>query len=341
MKTKCPLPKGFSGTRRVFGILVGLLVLALAAAPGAGAAPFAYVSNFSSNTVSVVDGTTVLATIPVGPQPFGVAVNRAGAKGYGANSNMSGVDVPSVSVIDTASLREITRITGQITGQPNGVAVSDDDTTVCVNDGQNGALFVIDAATNQVVSTLNPGVTLGALAVANGSVYVLDTFFGLVINVSNPSVPGMFVSGMVLGIAANADGSRLYVVDGNDTTFDLEVTVVDTTTNPMNIVGGQPVQISGFGINMGSDAGLKPAAIAMSSLGVVYASVMAENSVVVLNAATNRIAQTITGINKPFGVSVDPTGQNVYVTSVPNIVNGTATLIDGTTNTVVQPLVTV
>jgi len=45
MKTKCPLPKGFSGTRRVSGMLSIFVALSLIAASAAIAAPFAYISN--------------------------------------------------------------------------------------------------------------------------------------------------------------------------------------------------------------------------------------------------------------------------------------------------------
>src|SRR2546427_133445 len=57
MKTKRPLPKRFSGTIRVSGILVGVIAVLLSAASVAMAAPFAYVSSFSQDRVTVVDGT--------------------------------------------------------------------------------------------------------------------------------------------------------------------------------------------------------------------------------------------------------------------------------------------
>src|SRR6266446_6123800 len=89
METKCPLPKRFSGTRRVSGILIGLLALALMTASGAGAAPFAYITNRNSDNVTVLDGTTVITPplavgtppgIGVGPQPAGAPVNPAGTR---------------------------------------------------------------------------------------------------------------------------------------------------------------------------------------------------------------------------------------------------------------------
>ena len=343
MTTKCPLPKGFSGTKRVFGILVGLLMLALMAAPGAGAAPFAYVSNMTSGTVTVLDGTTVLATVPVGPQPVGVAVNPAGTRVYVANSNVSDAGVPSVSVIDTASLTE-TKITAGIVDQPSGVAVSADGRFVYVTTN-NGWLHVIETATNTVLAATKTGEQLGAIVAAGGSVYAVDVFFGTVINVTNPTVPPFFVSTMVSGIAANTDGSRLYVSNGNDFDRNLEITVIDTTKNPMQLVdpttlvgGLNPVQIG----TADNDSGLNPAGITVSASGFVYAAITAEHSVEVRNAATMAFVMTI-GLpvaTAPLGISVDPSGPSVYVVSVPrpNTTNGFATLIDGTTNTVVQAI---
>jgi uncharacterized repeat protein (TIGR02543 family) len=342
MNTKCPLPKGFSGTRRVFGILVGLLVLALMAAPGAGAAPFAYVSNFSSNTVTVIDGTTVLATVPVGEQPAGVAVNPAETRVYVANSNFFQNGVPSVSVINTADF-SVTTITANISGQPSSVAVSPDNAIVYVTDTQNGSVFVIDAATNTVVTTLSPPPgeprQLAAAVVAGGSVYATNMATGEVVNVTNGTMLPVFVSFNMMGIAANSDGSRLFVSNGNDTTDDLEVTVIDTTTNPMSIVLGTPVRIS----QPGTDAGTQPAGIAVSA-GFVYAPILLENALAVLNAADNTIVKTVRPspgnmpFNQPFGVAADPTGTRVYVG---NPGNRTATVLDGATNTVLLSTIAV
>ena len=83
-------------------LLVILLALVMALLlPGfAGAAPFAYISNQYSNSVSVIDtaNNTVVATVPVGNGPLGVAVNPAGTRAYVANAYSN-----TVSVIDTAS----------------------------------------------------------------------------------------------------------------------------------------------------------------------------------------------------------------------------------------------
>ena len=54
----------------------------------AHAAPFAYIANNNADTVSVIDTATnsVVATIPVGTEPKGAAVNLAGTKVYVVNN---------------------------------------------------------------------------------------------------------------------------------------------------------------------------------------------------------------------------------------------------------------
>src|SRR5258706_4787745 len=76
------------------------LTLACLLGPASTRAQNAYITNQSSNTVSVMDtGTdTVIATIPVGVTPFGVAVSPDGSKVYVANISSN-----TVSVIDTAT----------------------------------------------------------------------------------------------------------------------------------------------------------------------------------------------------------------------------------------------
>ncbi|MFD4620355.1 YncE family protein, partial [Streptomyces sp. NPDC058475] len=85
--------------------MTGLTVLAGMVVPLAAATPaaaqdntFAYVTNDSSGTVSVIDTATntVTATIPVGTAPQGVALTPDGTRVYVTNSGSD-----TVSVIDT------------------------------------------------------------------------------------------------------------------------------------------------------------------------------------------------------------------------------------------------
>ncbi|MBM3983936.1 MAG: PqqD family peptide modification chaperone, partial [Planctomycetes bacterium] len=82
-------------------------------------APRAYVANGTSGNVSVIDtaSNTVTATITVGSNPYGVAVNPAGTRAYITNYGSG-----NVSVIDTASNTVTATIT--VGSTPYGVAVN-------------------------------------------------------------------------------------------------------------------------------------------------------------------------------------------------------------------------
>jgi YVTN family beta-propeller protein len=73
----------------------------------AHAAPFAYITNRNSNNISLIDAATntVVATVAVGTNPLGVAVNLAGTRAYVANFS-----IDNVSVIDTATNTAVTTV---------------------------------------------------------------------------------------------------------------------------------------------------------------------------------------------------------------------------------------
>ena len=66
-----------------------LLAFVVVGARVAAAEPFAYVTNLSSGTVSVLDTATdtVTATITVGSGPYGVALDAAGGRLYVTNNH--------------------------------------------------------------------------------------------------------------------------------------------------------------------------------------------------------------------------------------------------------------
>ena len=114
------------GFMALFAIVLAM-GLALAASP-AEAAPFAYVANNGSKTVSVIDTATnkVVATVPVGSFPFGVAVTPDGTHVYVTNSDST------VSVIKTATNTVVKTISVGSLSLTGGVAVTPDGTKVYV-----------------------------------------------------------------------------------------------------------------------------------------------------------------------------------------------------------------
>jgi YVTN family beta-propeller protein len=128
---------------------VGVIPYAVAVNP---AGTRVYVTNQSSNTVSVIDAATntVTATVAVGATPQGIAFNPSGTRAYVTNFSTQ-----DVSVIDTA-INTVTA-TVAVGARPLGVAVNPTGTRVYVANRFSNNVSVIDAATNAVSATVGIG----------------------------------------------------------------------------------------------------------------------------------------------------------------------------------------
>ncbi|HEY9001013.1 MAG TPA: beta-propeller fold lactonase family protein [Mucilaginibacter sp.] len=175
------------------------------------ASSFAYVANYGSNNVSVVNTVdkNVIATIPVGAGPYGVSVNTSGTLVYVTNQTDN-----SVSVINTTS--NTVTATIPIGLKPDGVVVSPDSKRAYVANYGSNTVSVIDATTNNVLTTIPVGVgPLGITESPDGShVYVTNVTASTmsVISTSTNSVITTVPCGWLPeGITVNADGSLIYV----------------------------------------------------------------------------------------------------------------------------------
>src|ERR1035437_7729856 len=114
-------------------LLFGLTALALPAK----AQPRAYVADSCSDTVSAIDTATntVIATIPVGVNPYELAMTQDGARVYVTN-----VYDTTVSVIDTATNTIIATIPTDA-GDLKGLAVTPDGRHVYVVDDSSRSVF--------------------------------------------------------------------------------------------------------------------------------------------------------------------------------------------------------
>jgi YVTN family beta-propeller protein len=74
---------GWAKRYGLVGPLGACVLLGLEMAPAQGA-DLAYIANEGSDNVSVIDtaAQSVIATVPVGSEPFGVAVNPVGTRVY-------------------------------------------------------------------------------------------------------------------------------------------------------------------------------------------------------------------------------------------------------------------
>src|SRR5882724_3209037 len=348
MKTKRPLPKRFSGTMRVSGILVGLIAVLLSAASIAMAAPFAYVSSFGQDSVTVVDGATGSVVKPltrqdgIGAMPYGVAVNRVGTRAYVANfgdGTVSIIDMTTNTVIGTPTVCESPAC------MPTGVAVNDAGTRVYVANG-DGTITVIDATSNSVLMPplAHTGGALAGIVVVGSKLFVADFGRGsvLAVDVNNGTFTSLRPNGNVFapvfGIAANPSGSLVYVPYGklnSNQEFDLNVAVIDP--NGPTMIVSVPVGERDSNGESPWNSGNSPAGIAVSA-SRVYVAVSAENAADVIDTTTNMKVASVPVGASPFGVAVDQSGAKVFVG---NSGSGRMSMIDTATNTVTGPSVAV
>ena len=113
-----------------------LIALSLAAGTAA-AAPFAYITNQGSHDVSVVDLATqaVVATVPVGRSPAGVAAASASGRVYVSNP-----DSKSISVIDMRRQAVVATLPAGL--GPVGIDVSPDGRLLAAADWYANRLLV-------------------------------------------------------------------------------------------------------------------------------------------------------------------------------------------------------
>jgi len=310
-----------SAPSRFLCSMVGaLILLALAAAP-VPAAPFAYITNFTSNTVSVLDTATntVVATLPVGTHPTGVAVHPSGTSVYVANFVSN-----TVSVLDTATNTVVATL--PVGTQPSGLAVHPLGTSVYVANFRSNTVSVLDTATKTVVATIPVDAPVNvAVHPAGTFVYAVDdgpnvlSVIATATNTVTATVRFAVAFDASPGVAVHPAGTFVYVPN----TYYDAVSVIATATN--TVVATVPV-------------GTRPMSVAVHPSGrFVYVTNTftlgrSSNDVSVIDTATNTVVATIPMEGVPAGVAVHPVGTFVYVT---NIGTSDVAVIDTTTNTLV------
>ena len=313
MTNRRPLPKVL--TEIVVGLATVTLLLT-SAAPMASAAPFAYMANQGSSSVSVVDAANpaqphVVATLPVGALPSDVAVNPAGTRAYVVNY----ID-ESLSVIDTATLRVVDTIAAVGT-LPNAVAVHPNGTRVYVANGI-GTISVVDTTVqpHTVIEQITGFGNLMGIAInaAGTRLYVTDanaphtggdgSVFS--IDLTGASGPVRFpVGNAPMGIAVNSSGTRVYAVGSDPINETGLLWVINTENNILEATVG---------------VGDGPVGVAVNPAGtLVYVTSAGDHTVSVVYARLNRVVEVVKlmdfspAAHTPHGVAVDSTGTHVFI----------------------------
>ena len=274
--------------------IVSLLFSALASA-----APFAYVTNFAGNDVSVIDitnksgGDIVVAKVNVGRGPHSIVLNpRFTTRAYVTNSYDN-----DISVINTANNSEITTV--PVGKEPRGIAVNSQGTRVYVVNSANDTVSVIDTAKNTVIDTVEvPSPYAIAVNHAGTKVYVTNSFFNtvsIIDTATNAVTDTINVGKNPQGIALNPTGTKVYVTNNDSNTVSVIETATILLTDTVNV-------------------GTAPFGIAINLEGT-KAYVTNRDSVSVIDTSSNKVVATaLAGKQLQFqGIAINSAGTQAYV----------------------------
>ena len=290
----------------------------------ASAEPFAYITNSFPGSVLVIDTATnaVVATVPVGNSPRGVAVDSLGTRVYVVNSADN-----TVSIINT--LTNIVIATIGVGFAPIGVAVNTAGTRLYVTNSISNTVTVIDTSTNAIVTNIVVGGAPHGIIVnpADTRIYVSNFLSGTVSVIDIDNEINEVIATVAVGIGpegldVNPSGTRVYVANTTTNT----ISVIDTSTNLVvanTAVGTNPQTV------VVNPAGTK------SYVTNYFAGTA--GTVSVIDLSTNlTVGDPIPVGNGPIGASIDPLGAKVYAV---NSMSGTVSVIDTETNRVTTSII--
>jgi YVTN family beta-propeller protein len=300
-------------------IPVGITPAAVGITPDSRLAYVANNNNYGisgGDTVSVLNirNNTLIQTIsdPSFNQPYTVTINAAGTKAYITNSNAE-----TITIIDIPS----NTVSGVITGfdGPSGMVITPDGTKAYVNNyggpggvgsGNGTTLNVVDLATNSIIgAAIDVDQAPAALAISPDGKFVYSINY---VN-GNPGTGTM-------SVVATSSNSVVATITGFSGPFGIALTP-----------DGRFAYVTNFGSNNFAPFG---------------------TTVSVVDLKSNAITATIGVGIQPSGIAITPDGKYAYVTNYntlyagPGFTNltageGTVTIIDIATNTVIPPTLAV
>lgn len=241
-----------------------------------------------------------IATIPVGPSPWDVAISPDGTTAY-------------VSVRDADTLAVVSLESNSKTGdigvgdEPQGVAVSADGSRVYVANYAGNSVSVVNTATTSVVATIPvPGTPKGlVLAPDGGRLYAALTQQDKVVAISTATLS--VESEVVVGddphsVAITPDGYKALVTNGGD-----------NTVSVLNL----PAMAVSQTVPVGDDPGRIITTQTPMGVTLAYVSNRVGNSVSELtrNVAWS-VTRTIPVPDNPQGLALSADGSLLYVTQL-------------------------
>ncbi len=283
---------------------------------------YAYIPNYNSNNVSVINTATnaIIATIPVGNNPYGVSASLDGLRVYITNNSSN-----NVSVINTSNNTVMATI--PVGNAPEGISVSPDGSKVYVANSHSNSISVISTSTNTVTSTILVAISPLFLCISADG---LTLYFnnggnqvGVINTLTNTVISTIKVGTGCAGMVISQDGTRLFVANIGSN----NVSVINTSNNTViaTIAVGhtpQEVSISADGTKLYTTnytdntvsvistlnntliatigIGINPVGLSWSDVGSIYAVNSNGNSVSVISTLNNTVIATIPVGNQPI-----------------------------------------
>jgi DNA-binding beta-propeller fold protein YncE len=309
-------------------------------------APTAYVTNSQRSTVSVIQGTTLIATIGhIGRGPTGIAITPNNLTAYVVDYGFLGHPSHTVTPIDLTH-----RTVGQpiVVGTgPLAIAITPDGTKAVVTLQGVAArpghqIVIIDLASATLTARVNVGTNPESLAIApdGNTAYVANFSSASVTPINLMSSPPAAEAPIALpgtsprAIAIAPDGQTAYVLDAEAATI-IPIALANRTVGvPVDLVctkqgdpGCTPTAIAvrrdGRGAYVAAAGSGDVIELALPSLSVTRviptggypdALGIASNWLFVANGASNSVSVShhgaapvdVPGLSYPFGVAVAP-----------------------------------
>lgn len=304
---------------------------------------------------------TVIATVPVGDTPAGIAITPNSLYAYVANNNNDSLPAGNtVSVINLTHNTVEATISDSSFNEPYTVTINAAGTKAYVTNSNSTTVTIIDIGTNTVIGTIGGFDGPSGLVITPDGNYAYVNNYGgpggvgsgngttvRVVDLNTNTIvgPALTVGLAPAALAITPDGAYVYVinyVDGNLGTG--TISIINTSDNSVQLNA-----ITGFS---------GPFAIAITPNGKsAYVTNFGSNNftpvgttVSVVDLQSNTIKATITVGIQPSGVAITPDGDFAYVTNYSTVYNGPAftiltsaqgavNVIDTKTNTVVSQIV--
>jgi len=246
-----------------------------------------------------VQAQTETTTVPVGKEPFDVAVTPNGEYAYVTNQGSN-----SVSVISTATNTVTATVT--VGNNPYCVAITPNGEYAYVTNAEiSDTVSVINTTTNTVTENITGFSYPTAVAVLPNSQYAYVTnAVGNLVYVINTATNTLLstripVGSYPEGIAITPNGEYAYVTNYGSASD--SVSVISLTMNPPSVTATIPVGNGPFGVVVTPDGKY------------VYVTNQNSGTVSEISTATNTVTATIPVGTDPYGVAVTPNSAYAYI----------------------------